>query len=118
MSPQIRKIPALLGLNDLNGAVIAVQENARAIGLFLQGQPSTIFGQARESLDEIMFVQFQKLREPSDLGFCQAHLPRPATAGCATLTLVKDRHGGTIPGKRAYAKEQAWTLRIRRGFFH
>jgi len=39
-----------------------------------------------------VFVQFQKFREPRDLGIRQAHLPRPATASRATLTLEKDRH--------------------------
>ncbi len=97
----------MLRFHGLNGAVIAGQENARAVGLFRQGQSPAILRQARVALDELRFAKFQKVREPRDLGVRQAHLPRPATAGRATLTLVKDRHGRTITGRPARAKERS-----------
>ena len=55
--PEVRKIPALLRLDGLHGAVVAFQKNAAAIRFFLQGQSAAIPGQPREPLDEVGFTQ-------------------------------------------------------------
>ncbi len=86
---------------------MAHKKNASAAGLFLQGQSLAVVRQAREALNELRFAEFQKVREPCNLGLRQAHLSWPATAGRAALTLVKDRHGRTITGTTACAKEQS-----------
>ena len=90
--PQIRKIAALLRLDGLHGAVIAVQKNATAVLLFLQGQSATIPAQSRELLDEVSLAHTLKRGEPRDFLIRQAHLTRPAAAGRATLAFIKNRH--------------------------
>ena len=90
--PQIRKIAALLRLDGLHGAVIAVQKNATAVLLFLQGQSATIPAQPSELLDEVSLVHALECGEPRGFLIRQAHLTRPAAAGRATLAFVKNRH--------------------------
>ena len=94
--PEIRKIAALLRLDGLHGTVIAVQKNAAAVGLFLQGQSATIPAQPRELLDEIGFAQAPERGESGDFRLRQTHLSRPAAAGRATLAFVKNRHTGKL----------------------
>ena len=90
--PEVRKIAALLRLDGLHGAIIAFQKNAAAIRLFLQGQSAAIPSQPRELLDEIGLAHTLERSEPGDLHVRQTHLSRPAAAGRATLTFIKNRH--------------------------
>jgi hypothetical protein len=90
--PEVRKIAALLRLHGLHGAIFAFQKNAAAIRFFLQRQSAAIPAQPRELLDEIRFAQALERSEPGDFLIRQTHLPRPAAAGGAALTLVKNRH--------------------------
>jgi hypothetical protein len=43
-------------------------------------------------LNEIVLAHTLERREPGNFGVGQAYLSRPAAAGGATLTFVKDRH--------------------------
>ena len=91
--PEIWKVAALLRLDGLHGAVVAVQKNAPAVRFFLQSQPAAIPAQPRELLDEIRFAQAFERGEPGDFRIRQTHLPRPTAAGRAALTLIENRHG-------------------------
>ncbi len=76
---------ALLWLHGLHSAVVALQENASAIRLFLQGQTAPVPAQPGEFLDELIFADALERSEPGDFLVCQMHLTRPAAAGRATL---------------------------------
>jgi len=99
--PEVWKVPALLRLHGLDGTIITVEENTLAIWFFLQGQPTAIVTQPQELLDEIMFTQVPKRREPADFGIRHTHLSRPAAAGGATLTCVEDRHMANVGSSRS-----------------
>src|ERR1035437_2826433 len=58
--PEVGKITVLLRLDGLDGAVSACEKNARAVGLFLQGQAAPVVAQAGEPLDEVVFATFLK----------------------------------------------------------
>ena len=90
--PEVWKIAALPRLRGLHGAVVALQENAPAIRLFLQGQTAAIPAQPRELLDEFMFTDALERGEPGDFRIRQTHLPRPAATGHATLTFEVNGH--------------------------
>ena len=93
VSPQIGKIAALLRFYGLNGATVADEKHARAIGFLLQGESTSVVGEPSEALDEIVLGQLVERGERSDLVVSQSHLTRPATAGRAALAVVKDWHG-------------------------
>ena len=95
--PEVRKITALLRLHRLHRAIFAFQKNARAVRLFLQGQPAAIPAQPGEPLDEIRFAQAVERGEARDFRVRQTHLARPAAAGRATLALIKNRHAENYP---------------------
>jgi hypothetical protein len=90
--PKVRKIPALLRLDGLNRTIVAVEKNTRSVRLFLQNQSVTVVAQPGELLDEVVFAHALERREAGDLGVVHVYLARPAAAGGATLTFVKDRH--------------------------
>ena len=90
--PEVRKFFALLRLDGLHGAALAFQKNTRAVRLLLERQSAAIPAEAGELLDEIFITQLLERREPRDFLVGQPHLPRPATAGRATLTFEKNRH--------------------------
>lgn len=110
--PTVRKIPASLRFDGLNRAIVAVEENTRAVRLFLQHEPATVVAQPGELLDEVVFAHVLERREPGDLGISHTHLPWPAAAGGATLTFVEDRHGATVirscPCSRPAAPASLW----------
>ena len=91
--PEIRKFAAFLRFYRLDGAVVAFEKNAGAIGFFLEREPATIRAQLCELLDEIVLAHALERRESRDLGVIQEHLPRPAAAGRATLAFQENRHG-------------------------
>src|ERR1051325_8665488 len=97
--PEIRKIPALLRLHRLHGAIVAVEKNALAVWLVRQRQADSIAGEPGELLNELHLAHDLERREARDLGIPQAHLPRPATASRATLALMEDRHGESLSPK-------------------
>ncbi len=90
--PAVGKIPALLGFDRLDGAIVAVQKNAFVVGLVLQGQAGAIASQPRESLNEFILAQALESGQPRDFTFLQPDLSRPAAAGRATLAFQKNRH--------------------------
>lgn len=90
--PEVRKFPALLRLDRLHRAIVAIEEDAFAVWLVEQGQAVAIQGETGEALDELQLAQPAKGCEPGDLSPGQSHLSRPATAGRAALALEKDRH--------------------------
>ena len=94
--PKIRKIPALLWFDRLHGAVFAVEENAFSIRLVRKGKSPPILGQPGELLDKFWLCHSLAGRQPGDFRLGQTHLPRPATAGRATLTLQKNWHAGSL----------------------
>ena len=107
--PQVGKIPALLRLHRLNGAVIAVEENTFTVWLLLQDQTAAIRAKSHELLDEVVFAQALEGRDPGKLGAGHAHLARPATAGSAALTFMEDRHGVSVVSSTARAKRSLQT---------
>jgi hypothetical protein len=82
----------LLGFDRLNGAVIALQEDAFSIGSFYQGQPAPIRAQARIGLDKIKFGKAEETRQIGDFRVRELHLPRPPATGRAALAFIKNRH--------------------------
>ena len=90
--PKIGKLAALLRLDRLDRAVVAFQENASSVRLFLQGQTATIPAQPRKLLDEFVLVDALERGEPGDFRGRQTHLPRPAATGRATLTFEENGH--------------------------
>ena len=102
--PQVRKVAALLRLDGLHRAVVALKEDALAILLVLQRQTEPGAIEPRELLDELVLAQPLELRQPRDLGVSQTHLTRPPTTGGATLTFVEDGHSnrkgwGSLAGR-------------------
>jgi hypothetical protein len=51
--PEVRKIPALLRFHGLHGAVVALQENALAIRLFLQGESLPVLAETGSRNDSV-----------------------------------------------------------------
>jgi hypothetical protein len=93
VSPQVRKVPALLRLHRLDGAVVAHEEDACAAGFFLQGQSAPIVCESREPLDEVVLAQLLERGQARDFVIGQPDLTRPAAAGRATLAIVENGHG-------------------------
>jgi hypothetical protein len=91
--PKIRKFAAFLRFYRLDGAVVAFEKNAGAIGVFLERKTATICAQLCELLYEIVLAHALERRKPRDFGVIQEHLPRPAAAGGATLAFQENRHG-------------------------
>ncbi len=100
--PEVRKIAALLRLDGLHGAIVAVQKNAAAVRLFLQRETAAIPTQPRKLLDELGFVQTLERGEPRDFRLRQTHLARPAAAGRAALTFIKNRHARRLAGSKSW----------------
>ncbi|HTY88554.1 MAG TPA: hypothetical protein VMB80_13890 [Candidatus Acidoferrum sp.] len=90
--PQVRKLAALPRFDGLNGAVVAFQKNAGAVGFLLEGQSQPVLAQPGELLNEIVLADPLELCQSGDFRVRQAHLPRPAAAGGATSTFQKNRH--------------------------
>src|SRR5882724_166202 len=90
--PEIRKIPALLRLDRLHGAIFAVEENALAIWFFLQGKSATVPAQPRELLNKFIFTDVFEFGETGDFFVRQTHLSRPTATGRAALTFIKNWH--------------------------
>ena len=63
--PQVRKVPALLRLHWLHGAVLTVEEDAFAIRLVHQRQAAPVGAQPRELLDELVLAHAAKGGCPS-----------------------------------------------------
>ena len=98
VSPQIRKVAALLRLHGLHGAGVTLQEHTCATGSFLQGKSAPVMRQPREALDEVVLAQFVEPGESGDLLAGQPDLARPAAAGRATLAIMINRHNqGQLP---------------------
>ena len=64
--PEIGKFTALLRLDRLDGAIVALQKKATAVRFFQQGQSAAIPAQPGELLDEIVFADAFERREPGD----------------------------------------------------
>jgi hypothetical protein len=102
--PQVREITALLRLHRLHGAILAFQKNALATRFFLKHKSAPVVAQSCEMLDEFVFTDALKRGEPGDFFIRQAHLTRPATAGGATLTFIKNRHARRLSEAEAGQK--------------
>src|SRR6185503_1417732 len=94
--PQVRKIPALLRLHRLNGAIVAVEKDAFAAGFLFERQAAAIFSETGEALNKLNFAHTFERRHPRNLSVHQPDFPRPSAAGGATLTFVEDGHEGRI----------------------
>ena len=68
------------------------EKNTSAIRFFLQRQPLPVMTQARGALDEFILARILESSELRDFLIRQAHLTRPATAGGATFTFIKNWH--------------------------
>lgn len=67
MTPEIRKIAALLRLHRLHGAVVSVEKDACPVGFLLQGQSTPVVGETGELLDELVPGQPEEHGETVDL---------------------------------------------------
>ena len=90
--PQVREVAALLWFYRLHGATLAIEEDTFTVGLILQSEPAPVAAQPRELLDELAFTQAPKGGEARNFHLRKRHLPRPAAAGGATLTFMKNWH--------------------------
>ena len=63
INPTIRKFFALLRLDGLDGAGIALEKNARMIFARFQSKSASVFAQVRVSLNKILITQAQEGRE-------------------------------------------------------
>ena len=97
---------ALLRFHRLHRAVVALQENTFAIGLFLEREAAPVRGQPGELLDEIEFAQSSERRQPRHFCIAQTHFARPAVASRAASTFQEDRHVASF-SKRVYASKHA-----------
>ena len=64
--PAVGEIPALLGFDRLDAAIVALQKNAFMVGLVQQGQAGAITSQPRESLNEFIFAEAFESGQPRD----------------------------------------------------
>jgi hypothetical protein len=80
----------------LNGTVIPVEKDARAVRSLGQSQTTSIAGEFCELLDKVEFRQTFERRQSSNLHILQAHFSWPPTARCATLALVENRHPTSV----------------------
>jgi hypothetical protein len=94
--PQVGEVATLLWLDRLDAAILAIEEDAFAIGFVEQREAAAVGGQAGELLDEICFRHLKVTGETRDLGGLQPDLSRPAATGRAALAFMKDGHGGVI----------------------
>ena len=62
--PEIRKFPAFLRLHWLDGAVVAFEEDAGAVRIFLERQATAIGAQLGELLDEMVLAHALESGEP------------------------------------------------------
>jgi hypothetical protein len=90
IDPAIRKFFALLRLDRLDRAGIAIQKNARMIFTRLQRESATVFAQARVSPNKILITQAQKGREIGHFRISEPHFTRPPATSGATLTWQVD----------------------------
>ncbi len=90
--PKVREVAALLRFHGLHRAFLAIEEKALAVGLFLQGKPTSVLAQPGKLLDEVVFAQDFERGDLGDFRLRQSHLPWPAAAGRAALAFVKNRH--------------------------
>lgn len=113
--PEIGKLAALLRFDRLDRAIVAFQKNTGAVRLFPQRQPAAIPTQPGELLDEIGFAQALECSDSGNFFVCQSHLPRPPTAGRATLTFQENGHAEKLTEYAARTKprrENSFNLKI------
>jgi len=111
--PEIRKIAALLGLRRLDGAIVAVEEDAFVVGLFDERQPAAVPRKAGELLDEIRLAEFFEGGNPGDFFRGQPHLSRPSATGRATLAFEKDRHDDKDNAPRRFRQDHGRVIALR-----
>ena len=91
-TPEIRKIPALLRLDRLDGALNSIKKKTFAVFLFNQRKAVSVTSQLGEALDELVLGNSLVRRQPPNLLFTHAHVTRPTATRCASLAFVIDWH--------------------------
>ena len=94
--PFVGKSTTLEGLDGLDVAVAAFEEDARAIRLVGERESIAAGAKSGEFLDELDFRHFEKMGNRADVGVREFHKPRPAAAVGAALAGVAGRGGKTI----------------------
>jgi hypothetical protein len=92
-APKVRKISALLRFYGVHDAIIPLEEGAFAIILLLQRKAGALAVETGEVLNEVVLRQIQVGSEASDLHIGEFYFTRPAAAGGAAITFVKNGHG-------------------------
>ena len=92
--------PGLLRFCGLDAAVAPVEEDARAVGLFGEGEPVARGAQTGEALDEIVFRQAEVRRDGGDFVGVHADEPRPAAASGASAAFPAVSRGRALGLKR------------------
>ena len=88
--PGIREAFALVRLDGLDGAVIALQEDAGAAHGIGQGETVAIRAEAGVALDEVPFAHIKESRDRRNIGVTEVDETRPAAAIGTALALIPD----------------------------
>src|SRR6185436_3830538 len=89
--PEIWKSAALFRLHQIDRAILSFKEDAFTVRLIGQRKTATADGKAREFLDKIEFSHRFESGDARDFLVAQFDLARPAAAGSASSTFIKDR---------------------------
>jgi hypothetical protein len=80
------------GLTGWTEQSLPFKKNAFAVGLFGQGQSTTVGSEAHILLDEFVFGHSFERREPGQFSVFEMHLAGPATTRRAALAFVENGH--------------------------
>ncbi len=103
--PGVRKAATLVGFDGLDLAILAIKEDAGAVGLIDKGEATAVGAEAGIFFDEEDLLHFKERGDGADLGIADFDIARPATAVGAAFAKVfggffqiKILRGGSLRG--------------------
>ena len=103
--PGVGKATALVGFDGLDLAILAVEENAGAVGLIDKGEATAVGAESGIFLDEEVLLHFKERGDGADFGIADFDIARPAAAVGAAFAEVfggffqiKILRGGSLRG--------------------
>ena len=103
--PGVGKAAALVGFDGLNLAILAVEEDAGAVGLIDEGEATAVGAETGIFFDEEVLFYFEKRGDGADFGIVDFDIARPAAAVGASFAEVfggffqiKILRGGSLRG--------------------
>ena len=103
--PCVRKAAALVGFDGLDLAILAVEEDAGAVGLIDKGEATAVGAESGIFLDEEVLLHFKERGDGTDFGITDFDIARPAAAVGAAFAEVfggffqiKILKGGSLRG--------------------